>query len=72
MYDKDKLYVQESLNEAFEHLDRDHTGFIELDELKAILQGGDAAEAEYFISMIDLDKDRKISREEFISYLLNF
>lgn len=72
MYDKDKLYVRESINEAFEYFDRDHTGFIEFDELKAVLEGGDAAEVEYFISKIDLDRDRKISREEFISYLLNF
>jgi calcium-dependent protein kinase len=72
MYNKDQLYVRDSLNEAFEYFDRDHTGFIELEELKAILRGADATEAEYFISKIDLDKDHRISREEFISYLLAF
>jgi calcium-dependent protein kinase len=44
MYDKDKLYIKESLSEAFEYFDRDKTGFIEIEELKDILNGGDAAE----------------------------
>lgn len=43
MYDKEKLYIKESLNEAFEYFDKDKTGFIEIEELKNILNGGDAA-----------------------------
>jgi calcium-dependent protein kinase len=34
MYDRRKLYLRESLGEAFEHFDVDHTGFIELEELR--------------------------------------
>ena len=28
MYDRRKLYLRESLGEAFEHFDVDHTGYI--------------------------------------------
>jgi Ca2+-binding EF-hand superfamily protein len=30
MYDRRKLYMRESLAEAFEYFDVDHTGFIEI------------------------------------------
>lgn len=35
-----------------------------------MLKGGDKAEVEYFFNVMDTDSDRKISREEFIEYLL--
>jgi Ca2+-binding EF-hand superfamily protein len=44
MYDKDKIYMKESLNEAFEYFDKDHTGYIEIDELKVIMGEGEQAE----------------------------
>ncbi len=44
MYDKDKIYMKESLNEAFEYFDKDHTGYIEIDELKVIMGESEQAE----------------------------
>jgi Ca2+-binding EF-hand superfamily protein len=35
-----------------------------------MLKGGDQAEVEYFFSVIDKDSDARISRSEFINYLL--
>jgi Ca2+-binding EF-hand superfamily protein len=35
-----------------------------------MLKGGDKAEVEYFFRLMDTDSDRKISRQEFIDYLL--
>jgi len=32
----------------------------------------DQAEVEYFIKTIDKDNDKRISREEFVNYLLSF
>jgi Ca2+-binding EF-hand superfamily protein len=31
MYDKRKVYLKDSLNEAFEYFDNDHTGYIEIE-----------------------------------------
>jgi calcium-dependent protein kinase len=63
MYDRRKLYLRESLNEAFDHFDIDHTGFIEVEELREMLKGGDKAEVEYFFTVMDTDSDARISRE---------
>jgi calcium-dependent protein kinase len=70
MYDRRKLYLRDSLAEAFEHFDVDHTGFIEVEELREMLKGGDQAEVEYFFSVMDKDSDARISRQEFVEYLL--
>lgn len=35
-----------------------------------MLKGGDKAEVDHFFTVIDTDDDKRISREEFIRYLL--
>lgn len=72
MYDKRKVYMRESLSEAFEYFDMDHTGYIEIEELREMLKGGDNAEIDYFLHQLDTDSDSKISKDEFIHYLLNY
>ena len=69
-YSREKLFIKESLSEAFDFLDHDGTGFIEVKELKSILKGSDKAEIDYLVAAIDKDRDNRISREEFIDYLL--
>ena len=36
MYNRQKLFVKESLNEAFDYFDKDKTGFLEVHQLKNI------------------------------------
>lgn len=37
-----------------------------------MLKGGDNAEIDYFLHQLDTDSDNKISKDEFIDYLLNY
>ena len=39
MYNRQKLFVKESLNEAFDYFDKDKTGFLEVHQLENILKG---------------------------------
>ena len=70
VYSRKKLFMRDSLSEAFDFLDHDKTGFIEVKELKEILKGSEKAEIDFLVNEIDKDKDNRISRDEFIEYLL--
>lgn len=63
----DDIKSDEYLNEAFEYIDRDKTGFIEKQEMIDCL--GDEEEVIEMISMIDWNGDGMVSREEFMNYI---
>ena len=70
MQTKEKLFHREALTEAFQFFDRDGTGYLEKEEIEGILKGGDAEEVECVIKELDTDGDQRISKEEFIDYLM--
>ena len=70
MIAKEKLWARNGLEEAFDYFDTDKTGFIERNELASILAGSANGEIEQLFSELDADRDNKISKKEFIQYLL--
>ena len=66
---KEKIFVREAVEEAFDYFDQDRTGFIEKQELVDLLGETELAEVEELMRELDLDKDQKVSREEFLGYL---
>ncbi|CAD8069092.1 unnamed protein product [Paramecium sonneborni] len=68
------LQVAEFSNRVFDRYDKNHSGFIEKDELHALLinlanemnsQNPTNKEIDYMISYLDTNNDKKISRIEF-------
>ena len=70
MIAKEKLWAKNALEEAFDYFDTDKTGYIEMNELASILSGSENEEIETLFKELDEDRDNKISKEEFIQYLL--
>ncbi|CAD8159594.1 unnamed protein product [Paramecium octaurelia] len=68
------LQVSEFSNRVFDRYDKNHSGFIEKDELNALLynlaielnsQQPTKKEIDYMLSYLDTNNDSKISRTEF-------
>ena len=70
MINRQKLFAKKALEEAFDYFDCDGTGFIEKDELNKLLEGSQVKEIDQILKQIDSDKDKKISKEEFLRYFL--
>lgn len=69
MINREKLFVKESLNEAFNYFDVDGDGYIEKNELSKLLEGSDNKSIEKMMEEIDQNNDQKISKDEFFTYL---
>lgn len=67
--DRSKLFAKQSLIEAFEYFDSDKNGFLEKEELRLVLKGGNCEELSCILSELDSNDDNRISLEEFVSYL---
>ena len=72
MYDRSALFNEQQLSEVFEFLDKDNSGFLEKEELKRVLEGAESSEVEDLYEIIDLNHDSKISKKEFLSYLMTY
>ncbi|CAD8062464.1 unnamed protein product [Paramecium sonneborni] len=68
------LQVAEFSNRVFDRYDKNHSGFIEKEELNALLinlanemnsQQPSKKEIDYMLSYLDTNNDKKISRTEF-------
>ena len=70
MVARDKIFVREAVDEAFDFFDKDKTGFIEREELMSLLKGTEMKEIEDLLVELDVDNDSRISREEFMRYLI--
>jgi len=62
MYNREKLFVRESLSEAFDYFDKDKSGLLEKKEMKNLLKGSNNSEVEYFLQKIDTDKNNEVWR----------
>lgn len=71
VYGRKKLFVKDSLIEAFDYWDTGKTGFLDKKCLKNILKGCEKTEVEDILLKIDTNKDNKISKFEFIDYFLS-
>jgi len=60
-YDSD----EEKIRMAFDSLDADKSGFIERNELANVLGSHNLELVDYIIGLVDINKDGKISFEEF-------
>ncbi|KAJ4455447.1 putative Calmodulin-related protein [Paratrimastix pyriformis] len=71
---QDSLNIEEELKEAFQCFDKNHTGFVDARELRAMLtQVGEKLTDEEVDEMIreaDCDSDSKVSLEEFLKMML--
>ena len=73
---KSKLMTQDTLKFAFRHFDRDNSGEIDKDEIKAVFFPNDKTEAEILagqlvkiIEEVDINNDGKISFDEFANMM---
>uniref|UniRef100_A0A804ISI1 non-specific serine/threonine protein kinase n=1 Tax=Musa acuminata subsp. malaccensis TaxID=214687 RepID=A0A804ISI1_MUSAM len=69
-----KLEKEEHLLKAFEHFDKDHSGYITRDELKHAMSQygmGDEATINEVLDDVDTDKDGRINYEEFVAMMRN-
>ncbi|XP_078681768.1 uncharacterized protein LOC144916514 [Branchiostoma floridae x Branchiostoma belcheri] len=68
-----KAAKREEVLDTFTHFDKDGNGFIEPDELKAVMHefgtGGDDATVQAAIDLADINKDGKVSITEFAKFL---
>ncbi|KAK9164593.1 hypothetical protein Syun_005495 [Stephania yunnanensis] len=67
-----KLQKEENLFKAFQHFDKDNSGFITREELKhAMAEYGvvDEASIDEIIDDVDIDKDGNINYEEFVAMM---
>ncbi|THU73429.1 hypothetical protein C4D60_Mb04t22760 [Musa balbisiana] len=67
-----KLEKEEHLLKAFEHFDKDHSGYITRDELKLAMSQygmGDEATIKEVLDEVDTDKDGRINYEEFVAMM---
>ncbi len=62
--------MKEYLEDAFDYFDVDGTGYLEHDELKELLDGCEKVEIENILKEIDSNRDQRISKDEFLNYLL--
>lgn len=61
--------MQQSLILAFKFYDLDSDGYLQRDEVLALLEGCDNEEIEYLMNQIDTDRDKKVFLQEFLAYL---
>ncbi|GLU23667.1 hypothetical protein SLE2022_396560 [Rubroshorea leprosula] len=67
-----RLERDEHLYKAFQHFDKDNSGFITMDELEAAMKEygmGDDASIKQIISEVDTDNDGKIDYDEFCTMM---
>ncbi|XP_022150998.1 calcium-dependent protein kinase 2-like [Momordica charantia] len=67
-----KLEKEEHLYKAFQHFDKDNSGYITRDELKAAMKDygmGDEATIREIISEVDADNDGRINYDEFCTMM---
>ncbi|KAM7498883.1 hypothetical protein LguiA_023297 [Lonicera macranthoides] len=67
-----KLEREEYLYKAFQHFDKDNSGFITMDELESAMKEygmGDEATIKEIISEVDTDNDGRINYEEFCAMM---
>ncbi|XP_021906163.1 calcium-dependent protein kinase 33 [Carica papaya] len=67
-----RLERDEHLHQAFQHFDKDNSGFITRDELEAAMKEygmGDDTTIKEIISEVDIDNDGKINYEEFCTMM---
>ncbi len=72
MEGRKNLFITEYLADAFDYYDEDKTGYLDRQEITEILKGGDIVEIDKIIKQLDKDGDKRISKEEFISYFKNY
>ena len=70
MHNRKQLFQTNHLEEAFAFADSDKSGWISIDEIKNLLDGGASKEINLIFSQLDNDHDNKISQKEFVEYLL--
>lgn len=73
--DKDKLISKSNLEFAFKSFDKDNSGKINLNEIKAIFNNSSMKDDQIFQKMLkeaDDNNDGEISLEEFKHLILNF
>jgi Ca2+-binding EF-hand superfamily protein len=72
MHKKRNLSIEEQLSASFKVFDRDHNGYISLNELKKLLQdiGENVSDTELqeMVKEVDADSDGKISFEGIYSF----
>lgn len=71
-YTRKKLFLEDSLVDAFNHFDVDRNGLLQREELIKLLAGCDIEEIESLLSEIDVNHDQQISRQEFLTYMKKF
>ncbi|XP_039053724.1 calcium-dependent protein kinase 33-like [Hibiscus syriacus] len=67
-----RLERDEHLYKAFQHFDKDNSGFITMDELEAAMKEygmGDEANSKQIISEVDTDNDGRINYDEFCTMM---
>lgn len=69
---EEKLLNMNKLENAFTYFDIDHSGYISIEEIKVFLneQQDTNESVKRLFDMVDVNKDGKISRDEFIELLL--
>lgn len=70
MCDNEIMHNQSYLQEAFDFFDQDRTGFIEKPELLECLAGCEEEEIVSIIRNIDSNGDGKISKSEFLKFMM--
>jgi len=72
MMDHEKFEMNdEKIKLAFKHLDFDDSGYIERREITKLMGTDNEAVVDYILSIVDTDKDGKISFEEFRTLMIN-
>ncbi|XP_047094616.1 calcium-dependent protein kinase 15 isoform X2 [Lolium rigidum] len=69
-----RLEKEDHIFKAFEYFDKDHSGYITVDELEEALKKydmGDEATIKDIIAEVDTDHDGKINYEEFVAMMKN-
>lgn len=61
----------EKIKLAFKHLDFDDSGYIERREITKLMGTDNEQVVDYILSIVDTDKDGKISYEEFKNLMMN-
>ena len=72
--DKESLFVR-CIETLFDIVDKNHNGFLELDEYEIVMSKGcnfDAGIAKVTFDVIDANHDGKLSRQELLDYLIKF